>query len=162
MRIDEKNLDLVGQKLLEHYDWIVSTARTEGEDFLTDIWLYTDSGTSHNIEVKTVRKHKRPYKSDKIRVDNESVWEHNFWMLNKYSKGGESKWDKFVNHKYDGLVYYFEEEKMLVVYSWQMLMDAYLGDFDLLVRHTTDLKDKRVTFERKVAIDLDKGKHIAL
>lgn len=164
MRIDEKTLETVGRRLLEHYDWIVGTGRTDGEDFLTDIWIYTNSGTTEQIEVKTIRDGKRPYKNPKYIKDytDESWGDGNFWLLNKSCDGGKSKWEKFVDKEYSGLVFYLEKEKELIIYSWSELMTAYKGDCKLYVRHTTDLGDRRWQWEDKVMIDMNKGKHIAL
>lgn len=162
-RTDYEALQIVGHYLMDTYDWVLSTGMTkQGEDYLTDI-IITTSGKPRNIEVKTIRDGKRPYKSKKLRIEDEVFGDGNFWLLNKTAnKYGKSKWDKFLDHSYDGLIFYDDKNNTLYIYDWQQVMDAYRGDCELYVSHTTEFGDRQPQWETKVVIDLGKGKKVQL
>lgn len=158
-RSDEKNLNRVGKFLLDNYSWVTSTAMTQNEDYVTDITITTDSATTHNLEVKTIRGGKRLFKSPSIFVDDDRVWDmQDVWMLNKSCDGGISKWDKITSGVYDGIIFYREKEKEVILFNRKSLMDAYICDGTLRVQHTTDFENNKMQWEEKVFIDLSKGK----
>lgn len=132
-RCDRTTIELVGRIIKERYN--VETGMTEHEDHFTDLILYTTAGTK-NIEVKS--KNQNYYYSWKFPISPEQFGDGNIIVLNADSDGGECKWDKILNGKYQGFIVYDKPTKTLYLFSIPDLLKADMGKCKMLQNHNTD------------------------
>lgn len=150
-RIDKTRIDFVGGVLCDLYNKHgvpVHTARTEEEDYSTDL-LFTRDGKIHNIEVKTL-KQKYYYDPDYITGNTPA----NFMTLNNDTR--IDKWHNLMTGHYSGLIVLTKDT--LYIFNHDDLMGAYAGDIMMRCRHTKEKGKKKWGIEKKAVIDLDKCK----
>lgn len=161
------------------YDWIIAAKADCEEDFtIADITFSAITGKGEikgfDLEAKRIMggwqlkydgEWNQYFTSEiyhKLKFDTDVVSGHPIYFVNAtdaYGNFENGKWKKLIDA--NACLCYLAPDGILM-FSPKTLKEAFIGFADYYVKHTTQFSNKKMRWERKAVISLEKGAYVPL